>query len=242
MPYKSNLENNFKKALLIAEEKKEKSLFVFDLDSTLFCMKYRTQAIINDCIKDKRFQDQFSEYIEQIKKVKVTERDWSVKEIMSRYGFSPDSACVSTLEKFWRNRFFKNDYLHLDKPYKGCVNFIQHISMLKAKIYYLTARNKVAMLEGTIQSLKTWKFPLEDIDHLIMKELDEMTDSDYKTEQLRKLSKPNGPVLFFENEPVILNQVAGSLPHIHLFWLNSTHSRRQKPPKSALPLSMDYAW
>ena len=235
-----NSENNFKKALLIAEREKEKALFIFDLDSTLFCMKYRTQAIIQDCIQNESFYTQFPKQIKTIQKVEVTERDWSITEIMSRYGFSPKEACVVAMEKFWRKRFFKNDYLHLDKPYKGCVSFIQHISKFNSKIFYLTARNKKNMFEGTAQSLKKWNFPLEDEKHLFMKEDTDTTDSDYKTKQLQKLSKKHEIIVFFENEPVILNQVARTIPGIHLFWLNSTHSRKEKPPETAFPLSMDY--
>ena len=235
-------ENNFKKALLIAERKQEKSLFVFDLDSTLFCMKYRTQAIIQDCLKSKSFYTQFPKEAQSIQKVEVTERDWSIAEIMSRYDFSPKEACVLAIEKFWRDRFFTNDYLHFDQPYKGCVHFINHISQFQAKILYLTARNKANMFEGTVQSLKKWKFPLKTEKQLIMKESTGTTDADYKTKELQKLSEKNETLIFFDNEPVILNQVERTIPGIHLFWLNSTHSRREKPPQSALPLSMDYSW
>lgn len=235
-----NSENNFKKALLIAEEKKEKALFVFDLDSTLFCMKYRTQAIIQDCLKDKEFCMQFPKQIKTVQKVKVTERDWSVTEIMSRYGLSSKEPCVLAMEKFWSKRFFQNDYLHFDKPYKGSVAFVQHISKLDSKIFYLTARNKANMLEGTLQSLKNWGFPLEEERRLIMKEDANSTDAEYKTKQLQKLSEKHKTIVFFENEPVILNQVTKTIPSIHLFWLNSTHSRRENPPNEALPLSMDY--
>lgn len=237
---KENSENNLKKALLMAKQKKEKGLFVFDLDSTLFCMKYRTQAIIQDGIKNETFHSQFPKQIEMIKKAQVTERDWSIPEILSRYGFSPQEPFVLAMNKFWRKHFFKNDYLHLDRPYKGCVNFIQNISQFKSKIFYLTARNKNSMFEGTVQSLKKWKFPFENEKQLIMKEDNKTTDADYKTKQLQKLSEKYETIVFFENEPVILNQVAKTIPEVHLFWLNSTHSRREEPPKTAFPLSMDY--
>ena len=113
---------NFKKAIQTAKQKKEKSLFAFDVDSTLFCMKYRTQAIIRDCLKDSLFCEQFPEHLNTVKQVEVTERDWSVKEIMSRYGFSTEDPLVLAIEKIWKKGFFTNNYLHLDKPYKGCVS------------------------------------------------------------------------------------------------------------------------
>ena len=234
--------DNFKKAVQTAEQKKEKSLFVFDVDSTLFCMKYRTQAIIRDCLKDPLFCERFPEYLNTVKQVGVTEKDWAVEEIMSRYGFFKEDPLVLAIQKIWKKSFFTNNYLHLDKPYKGCVSFVQNISQLGARVYYLTARNRATMHEGTVQSLKFWNFPLESEKHLIMKEHTEMEDATYKTEHLKKLIQKSDTILFFENEPVVLNKVAKAIPKIHLFWMNSTHSRKEEPPKNALPLTTNYVW
>ena len=237
---KNSVTENLQEALKFTEQKEEQSLFVFDLDSTLFCMKYRTQAIIDSCLREEEFRHRFPDKIEKIKEIKVTERDWSIKEIMSRYGFSPEEPCVLFMDKYWRKGFFRNTYLHLDRPYKGCVEFIEHISSGNAIIFYLTARNRVTMLEGTIKSLKDWRFYFEDEKKLIMKESTEMEDAIYKTEALKQLKKKYKTILFFENEPVILNQVAKEIPDIHLFWIDSTHSRRAEPPEAALALPVDY--
>ena len=232
---------NFKEAIQIAEQKKSRSLFVFDLDSTLFCMKYRTQAIIRDCLNDSHFCEQFAKHLPTIKKIIVTKRDWSVEEILSRYGFSKTEPLVLAIRKIWHQKFFINDYLNLDKPYKGCVQFIQHIAIQGAHITYLTARRHQTMREGTLQSLKYWNFPLEKEEQLIMKKT-EVEDSIYKVTHLKKLIKNYEVILLFENEPVILNRVAREIPQISLFWIDSTHSRKEQPPKRALTLSMKYAW
>ena len=240
--YQQDAEQNFKKAIHIAEQKKEQSLFVFDIDSTLFCMKHRTQAIIRDCLKDSEFCKKFPEYLNTIKRVEVTETDWSVEDIMLRYGFPPDEPFVSVVKKIWRKGFFSNDYLHLDKPYKGCVQYLQHIHKLGAKVYYLTARNHATMYEGTIQSLRKWGFPLENEKYLTMKENPEMQDAVYKAGYLKKWTKQFDTILFFENEPVVLNEVYRAVPDVYLFWMNSTHSQREEPPKNALPLDMNYIY
>lgn len=232
---------NLKKASQVAREKKEKSFFVFDMDSTLFCMKYRTQALIESCLRDSLFCKKFVNQTHKIKQIEVTETDWSVPEIMSRHGFCPQSDIVLAVNKIWRKGFFSNDYLYLDQPYKGCVQFIQNVYQTGAKVYYLTARNHFTMREGTIQSLKYWKFPLEkDNKNLIMKKDQDVTDADYKTIYLKQLEKQCEALLFFENEPVILNQVAKILPQVLIFWMNSTHCRKEEPPKKALSLSTSY--
>ena len=130
---------NLHKALNLAKEKKRENLFVFDLDSTLFCMKYRTEAIIKSSLKNPDFQKNFFQYIERIKKIEVTNRDWSIEEILTRYGFSPGEQIVTHLQKLWSNRFFTNNYLHLDKPYKGCVQFVNKVYEYGTEVIYLTA-------------------------------------------------------------------------------------------------------
>lgn len=235
---------NFKKALKTAEQKKGEALFVFDVDSTLFCMKYRTQAIIRDCAKDPVFCQKFPEQVHIVQQVEATERDWSVREILSRYGFSEKDPLTLSLEKIWRNKFFSGEYLHLDRPYKGCVEFIRRISQFGSHVCYLTARSRRQMYEGTLQSLKNWAFPLKDEKHLIMKENSEseLSDAEYKIKHLKEMTAQNPCVLFFENEPVILNMANRTLPSLKLFWMNSTHSRREQPTQNALPLSMNYCF
>ena len=227
---------------VIEKAKTRKSLFVFDIDSTLFCMKYRTQALIESCLKSTAFRKKFKPHLQKIKEIQVTETDWSIPEIMARYGFHPDEEVVIAVHDIWRKGFFSNDYLHLDRPYKNCVSFIQSISQLNAPIYYLTARNYNTMFEGTIRSLNQWGFPLNKESHLIMKKDSKNSDVAHKTSHLQNLSKKFDTILFFENEPVILNRVAQALPNIQLFWMNSAHSRQELPPKTALTLNMKYSF
>lgn len=235
---------NLKKAVQIAQQKKEQSFFVFDVDSTLLCMKYRTQAIIRDCENDPSFAKPFSKHLEALQKVKVTERDWSVREVLYRYGFSKEMDLLLAVEKIWKKKFFSSEYLHLDQPYKGCTEFIQHISQQGVELYYLTARNHERTREGTIESFKKWNFPLKSENHLIMKKASEsdLTDAEYKVKHLKNMIKQTKTVVFFENEPLILNKSAKEVPEVRLFWMNSTHSRQAQPPKTALPLNMSYVW
>lgn len=235
-------QQNLKKALQISREQKEKVVFVFDIDSTLFCMKYRTQAIIDQALKEdfllKEFLEDSNKNSKNRTKIKVTERDWSIVEILSRYGIT-DKKLLKKMESYWKRSFFSNQYLHLDQPYEGAVDFLQKLS--GCAIYYLTARNYDRLRQGTLKSLKEWGFPLQKDSHLIMKKSLKETDTEYKSGHLALLSKEFETVCFFENEPVILNQVSKSLPHIHLFWMNSTHSRKEKATRKAHKLSMTYS-
>lgn len=231
-------QQSLKKALQISDEKKERAVFVFDIDSTLFCMKYRTQAIIDQALQEEFMLKEFSKYSKKMSEVKVTETDWSIAEILSRYEIR-DKKLLKKMESYWRRIFFSDRYLHLDKPYEGATDFLNKLTA--SHIYYLTARNSKSLRQGTIKSLKEWGFPLQKESQLIMKENSDESDTNYKSRHLAVLSKPFESACFFENEPVILHQVNRTLPYIHLFWMNSAHSRRAKAPPKALPLSMTYS-
>ena len=233
------MKENLKKAIELIKKHRFHVAAVFDLDSTLFCMKYRTEAIIKTFIKNNN-HELSSETVSFISKLTVTERDWSVEEILARNGVSSENPLVKTLYKHWRKYFFKDDFLYLDRPYPGGAEYINLLKEQGTSIFYLTGRNKSTMLSGSLNSLKKWNFPLEQASHLILKEDTTGEDSLYKMNELKRIQNEFKTVLFFENEPVILNVIAKELPQIKLFWMDSTHSRKQSPPKKALTIPMDY--
>lgn len=233
------MKQNLEKAIALVQNRIGSLAVVFDLDSTLFCMKYRTEAIIKEFIR-KNIHALSSEIISKTKNLKVTERDWSVEEILSRHNISLKDPIVKTIHKYWRNHFFTNAFLYLDRPYAGSSEYVRLLRNLGACIFYLTGRNQKRMASGSLASLKKWGFPLENSSYLILKKDLDKEDASYKVEELKQIQDKFKTVLFFENEPVILNAVALKLPQIKLFWIDSTHSRKQLPVKQALPIPMDY--
>ncbi len=229
-------QENLNKAIELTKKNQPNVAVVFDLDSTLFCMKYRTQAIIKDYIK----KDHPPALKKQLQNIKVTEKDWSVREILKRHRLDQERELLIQLETFWRDSFFRNDYLHHDQPYNKSIQFVKHLDQLGGTVFYLTARNKLHMEEGTLKTLQKYDCPLKTKEHLILKSNKEEQDAEYKKEKLQKLSQQFQTILFFENEPVVLNLIDQTLQNIHLFWIDSTHSRQQEPPKKALPISIEY--
>ena len=231
-----------KEALEEARRKKDHLVFVFDIDSSLLCMKYRTQAILKDIAKDPEFKKNFSLESGILEKAKVTERTWSVSEVLEPYGISPDHPCMDFIIKAWRKAFFSNDYLHLDEPYEGSQKYLLELEKTGVEIYYLTARREDKMIEGTLKSLKAKSFPLKTKEHLIMKKYEEksLSDEDYKVTYLKDFEKKFSKVLFFENEPLILNKTNELLPNVELFWVDSTHSRKANPPSQAHRIDMSW--
>ena len=234
-------ENHLKSVLQIIDQSDHPVAVVFDLDSTLFCVKWRTEGIIKDAVQNPSFTKKFPEMIEQFKQIQVHPRDWALKDIFKRHGLDPKAPASKTIQKFWSKYFFKNDYLHLDRPYEGSVEYVNLLHKKGSHIFYLTGRNKPHMGKGTLQSLKKWNFPLKTEDHLILKKDPAFEDSVYKLEELKKLDKQFQTLLFFENEPVILHLVNEYLPDMKMFWIDSAHSGKKPGPPDHIPaIPMNY--
>ena len=215
---------------------------VWDLDSTLFCMKWRTEGILKDAVKSLNIKKQSPELAEKILAIQVEPTDWSLTDVFQRHQLNTTTTLFEKIHKYWMEFFFQNNYLHLDRPYEGSVKFLNLISQEKqAHIYYLTARNDTKMRDGTLRSLKQWNFPLKNKEQLILKPNQLHEDEKYKLYELQKLNEIFKTILFFENEPAILHMIHSQLPKVRIFWMDSTHSKkREGPPEKALTLNMKY--
>ncbi|MCY4513044.1 MAG: HAD family hydrolase [Bdellovibrionales bacterium] len=232
---------HLKSVLQTIEENPHPVAVVFDLDSTLFCVKWRTEGIIKDAVQTPAFIKNFSEMTEQFQQIQVHPKDWSLKDIFKRHGLDPNTPASKTIQKFWSKYFFQNDYLHLDRPYEGSVEYVNLLHKTGGHVFYLTGRNKPYMGKGTVRSLKKWNFPLETENHLILKKDPAFEDSVYKLEELKMLKNKFQTILFFENEPVILHMVHKYLPDIKMFWIDSAHSGKKSGPPDHIPaIPMSY--
>ena len=233
---------HLKSVLQTIEQSPHPVAVIFDLDSTLFCVKWRTEGIIRDAVQNSNFADNFPEMVEPFQKIQVHPKDWALKDILKRHGLDPGAPASRAIQKIWNKHFFQNDYLHLDRPYQGSVEYVNRLHKKGGNIFYLTGRNKPNMGKGTLQSLKTWNFPLETEDHLILKSDPAFEDSVYKLEELKKLKKKFQTLLFFENEPVILHLVHEYLPDIKMLWIDSAHSGKRSGPPAHIPvIPMNYS-
>ncbi len=159
--------------------------------------------------------------------------DWGIEHALERISLMDSPyEFFHSLKRFWHRHFFSNDYLHLDTPCEGAVEFVQELIRLGADVAYLTAREHKSMWKGTVESLKTLGFPLDDKHaNLILKPPTDQRDAVFKREVLRNYLKEYGSVWFFENEPVNLNEVLRELPQVKLVHFDSVHSGHEEPPQ-----------
>lgn len=213
----------------------ERVAVIFDLDSTLFCVSPRTQAILRDLSAQPEFQRDHSETAQALQTVAVRPTDWGIRTVLEREKVKGHPSVWVKIRDFWREHFFANHYLHHDLVYPGAIEYVQHLQGLGAEILYLTGRGQTSMREGTLKMLSQQGFPLVSPDHLIMKPSDVETDEAFKALVLRDLVHQYKPIWFFENEPVIIEHVRIHAPSVNIVYVHSVNSGR-KPPPTDLPM------
>lgn len=223
-----------------AQQTQQKSLAIFDLDSTLFCVSPRTQAILNSLAKDPELVEKFPNFVPQLAQLKVTPLDWGIRSVLIRHQVQGSSEFFAVVREKWAELFFSSDHLLIDKPYPGAVEFVTHLSQFGVEIRYLTGRDRPRMGDGTIQSLKKHGFPLVSLDHLHMKPDSTRHDAEFKRDTLQGLVGSSRQTWFFENEPVIINLVQRDLPDLQIIFMDSVHSGREQPPENLPRLQMTF--
>lgn len=218
---------------------------VFDLDSTLFNVTFRNEAILKKFASIDENKQRFPHETVIIRQAIAEHKDWGIKDILIRYGIDVSGEFGKCIKHFWQKEFFCNDNLHVDQPYPGAVEYVNRLYQSGADVIYLTGRDTKRMRPGTIQSLKYWKFPIEQSrTELITKPDSAFKDENYKVEELKKILTRHTPneVWFFENEPVITHEVQKLLPQINIVFIDSVHSRRAPTPKDLPKVPMNFEW
>lgn len=219
----------------------QKSLVVFDLDSTLFDVSPRLERILLDFASFPVNQRRFPEQVSLLKKIKVLRRDWGIVGALTRVGLDDKHPeFQAAVRDYWQKNFFSNHYLHFDDIYEGALDFVQEVDKAGAEISYLTGRDVERMGTGSIEVLKNWEFPLHERAQLVLKPHRSMDDAQFKTDYFIEADKRGyAKIYFFENEPLNLVHLQQFCPHVEMIFFDSTHAGKAQPPES-LPSIMDF--
>jgi hypothetical protein len=219
-----------------ALNKQKKPVFVFDIDSTLFNVSPRNQAIFDLFYSTRKQKDK--DMLKLSSKIKLTPQDWGLRPFLDPL-ISADENEIEMLKKstmsFWRKHFFAGTFLHSDQPYPEALNWVKKLASRGAHILYVTGRDDHRMRKGTLAQLKHWGFTLKKDEDLITKPQKGLEDGPYKREALLNLLKKyEGHDLFFlDNEPAVLDHcIFPEHPNYKLIFIESTHSNRSKPKRN----------
>lgn len=220
-----NLTSSFDQAL----NEQKKPLFVFDLDSTVFNVSPRNQAIF-DLFRTLNMKNH-EELLKFNSKHKLTAHDWGLEPYTDHLG-GEEALLRKEALRFWRKHFFSGTFLHADKPYPFALEWIKKLAQKGAHIKYLTGRDNHRMRVGSLAQLKHWSLPLAQDSDLITKPQKGMKDGPYKRNALQKLIEDfqGSKIFFLDNEPAVLDHcVFQEEKNYKLIFIESTHSSRSKP-------------
>lgn len=214
-------------------------LAIFDLDSTLFDVSPRIQAILRDFSNLTDIKREFPEAHESLSKIEVQPKDWGIKSALIRAGVHHFPETLrEKVRDFWMQHFFSHHYLDYDQPYPGAVEFVNKLANLGVPIHYLTGRDEERMGQGTRQTLESKGFPVGNAGETYMKPKAGMDDAQFKVDHFKKIA-PQDRIWFFENEPVNIHRVRKHHPEVRIVFFDSTHSGKESPPVD-LPRLLDY--
>lgn len=214
---------------------------IFDLDSTLFSVSPRTQHILRQLASEPDFATQFAREAEILRSVKVLPTDWGVRAVLEREKVMNSSIeFFKAVRDYWGKHFFSSGFLDRDDMYPSANEYVNHLHALGAEISYLTGRPEAQMREGTVKALNIWGFPLFPDTKLMMKPSDVLTDEGFKANVLEGMVDQYDHIWFFENEPVIIDQVRSRVPKVRIVFVDSVHAGRASSPTDLPTIGMSY--
>ena len=176
---------------------------ILDLDSTLYEVARRTFRILREWGASSQATSITRDPLSYLTAEDIR---FSVRDTLIAAGLDVENAAyrdeLSALREFWWSRFFTSSYLKEDRPYPGAVDFVQRLFAAGAHLVYLTGREKMPMLEGTLSNLIRDQFPpLGDRVQLVMKDEKNGDDLAHKIEKAANLRRHGEVIASFDNEP-----------------------------------------
>lgn len=212
-------------------------IVIFDLDSTLLDPGPRNLRILHEFSMD--YRDRWPWFAAIAAGVASRDIGYNLASMVDRLlterGHDPKEL-VTALSAYWLARFFTNDYVALDLPNEGAVNFTRACHQAGAVIYYMTGRHRAwvpgidegqtppfpeGMELGTLRTLARRGFPISDGRAVLhLKPRFDQKDEDFKQAAFPILDELGGIVVAtFENEPGNANQFLHQYPGATHFWL-----------------------
>jgi hypothetical protein len=203
-------------------------IIVFDLDDTLFSTARRNLVIIQNFACDRG--DEFPDFARVAAKLTLADMNWSVADALANAGLPLDSPDQKAFLPYWGSTFFTDDYVALDLPNPGAVDFVNACYEAGAMIYYLTGRHigdqglRNGMGQGTVLSMTNRGFPYwKGRCELNLKFDKSQKDADYKAQAIKSINSLKGKVIAtFDNEPRNSVVYLKDFPNAINFWVKTT--------------------
>ncbi len=222
LPLSDSAARELLRAVLAQVRTQERSIAVFDLDSTLLDNGPRQAAILRE------YGEEVG--LEELKRSCAEHWvSWDVGEAMANAGLAAELVAVhrEPFKAYWRERFFTSEYCVIDEMVPGACHFVQAVRDTGGKVFYVTGRHE-EMRAGSATCLERLGFPVPnngDV-QLLMKPTLEEDDDVYKLRTYAVLGEHGAVVAAFDNEPTHINGYREAFPNAYSIHLATDHSGR----------------
>ena len=183
---------------------------VFDLDATLYDNRPRTLEILMEYRED--IFESHPDVAEALGTVTAERIEYLLSDSLRGCGITR-SDIVQDVTRFWRERFFTDEYVQRDTTIDGAAEYVLACHDAGAIIVYMTGRDVPGMLLGTVASLRDSGFPIGVAGiELVLKPDANLPDEAFKRGALPTLERLGDMVAFFDNEPANCNLARAMFP------------------------------
>jgi beta-phosphoglucomutase-like phosphatase (HAD superfamily) len=183
---------------------------VFDLDATLYDNRPRTLEILME-YREEVFESH-PDVAEALGVVTAERIEYLLSDSLRGCGITR-SDIVQDITRFWRERFFTDEYVQRDTTIDGAAEYVQACHEAGAIIVYMTGRDVPGMLLGTVASLRDCGFLIGVAGiELVLKPDANLPDEAFKRGALPTLDRLGEMVAFFDNEPANCNLARSMFP------------------------------
>jgi beta-phosphoglucomutase-like phosphatase (HAD superfamily) len=205
----------------IANPAQRPPVAVFDLDGTLYDSRYRTLQILTEYAEAVR--DDLPDVSVALDGLRHDDVSYLLADTL-RGGGIVDADTVQSIMRFWRERFFADEYLKYDHRVAGAVDFVRTCHQVGATVVYLAGRDAMSMLGATAAALFEHGFPMGVAGvELLCKHDPSFSDEAYKRVAMPSLKRIGEVVTVFDNEPANCNVALKTYPNALIVCLDTQH-------------------
>lgn len=217
----------------------QQPVVIFDLDDTLFDSRYRKLAILHEFASEIATQQKFPQETSILLGLDVDRLHYDIVDTLAAAGVS-NAALLEELQAFWSARFFTNEYVTLDQPIFGGVEYVNRLKADGAIIIYLTGRDAPNMGEGTEQALRAAGYPLDEMTRLMLKPSADIDDTVFKQQVFATIASLGKVVSAFDNEPSNVNAFKTFFKDATVVFLDTRHSKKPDRPAEGIVWIKDF--
>ncbi|OHD75821.1 MAG: hypothetical protein A3J97_02755 [Spirochaetes bacterium RIFOXYC1_FULL_54_7] len=206
-----------RRKLLKAEGAEGPWILIFDIDSTLMDTGPRNLEILDAAFGHFSFLKPWRD------RIPLASPFWNICDPLVASGFD-DRDKLDEVYRFWRQRFFTDEWVQLDRPYPGVAGCLHELKHRYFRLVYLTGRHSPGMEAGTRAGFEHHGLPVTPDETFRFKPSFDADDASFKEASCENLAHLGTVVGTLDNEPANVNLFSRSFPSALNLWMRTITS------------------